>query len=114
MAAEAFPSPAERLHGAIIIEWPEPTAGHDWPATLDGRKVTIRDAGTGRQIFTLTGVTITANLSGLTEAEVTLYTTLDGFPIVDAGERPVPDGNIRTGVFRVRVAGMRVRDAAVA
>ena len=116
MAAEAFarPSPPELLHGAVVIEWPEPSAVHDWPATLDGRKVAIHDAGTGRQIFTVTGVTVTAALSGITEAEVTLYTDLQGTPILDAAERPVPDGTIKTGTFRVRVAGMRVRDAAVA
>jgi hypothetical protein len=110
MTAEAFArSTPERLHGAVIIEWPQPSAVSDWPATLDSRRVTIHDAGTGAEIFTLTGVTVTAGLSGITEAEVTLYTTPDGSPITDAAERPVPDGTTGTGTFRVRVAGMRVR-----
>jgi hypothetical protein len=40
---------------------------------------------------------------------VTLYTSLDGTPLLDLEQRPAPDGKIRTGTFRVRVAGMRVR-----
>lgn len=114
MTAEAFPRAGELLHGAVVIEWPAPSPVHDWPATLDGRQVTIHDAGTGHRIFTVTGVTVTAGLNGITEAEVTLYTDLRGTPILDAAERPVPDGKIKTGTFRVRVAGMRVRDAPVA
>ena len=110
MTAEAFPRTPERLNGAVIIEWPGPDARHDWPGTLDGRQVTVRDAGTEAEIFTVTGVTVRADLRGATDAELVLYTDLDGRPLLGLGERPVPDGRIRTGTFRVQVAGMRVRD----
>jgi len=111
MAAEAFPSAAERLHGAVIIEWPPPAGRHDWPGTLDGRRVTVRDAGTETVIYTAAGVTVTAYLSGVTEAEMVLYTDLDGRPLLELGERPVADGTVKTGTFRVQVAGMRIREA---
>ena len=93
----------------MIIEWPEPDPQHDWPGILDGRHVTIRDAGTGTVIHTVTGVTIHADLRGNVDAEMTLYTGLDGTPLLNLEQRPVADGRISTGTFRVRVAGMRVR-----
>ena len=111
MAAEAFTPAPERLHGAIIIEWPAPSASHDWPDTMDGRQVTVRDAGTGARIFTATGITVHADLRGATDAELVLYTGLDGTPLLDLAERPAADGRIKTGAFLVRVAGMRVREA---
>ena len=109
MAAETFPRTGERLHGGVIIEWPEPSTAHDWPGTLDGCLVSVFDAGTGAQIFTVTAFTVRVHLNGVIEAEVTLYTDLDGTPLLNLTERPVPDGKIKTGTFRVRVAGMRVR-----
>ena len=110
MAAEAFGrTTPERLNGAVIIEWPESATSHDWPGTLDGRHVTIRDAGTETLIRTVTGVTIHADLRGNVDAEMTLYTSLDGTPLLNLEQRPVADGKIRTGTFRVRVAAMRVR-----
>jgi|HubBroStandDraft_6_1064221.scaffolds.fasta_scaffold1753017_2 hypothetical protein len=90
MTAEAFPPAPERLHGAVIIEWPAPDTRNDWPAEMNASQVSVFDAGTGEPVMLAAGyeVIVRAGAGRAVTADLTL-----------AGE---------PAVFRVRVAGMRV------
>ena len=96
MTAEAFPPAPERLHGAVIIEWPQPDPQHDWHGELNSALVTVYDAGTGVKI-PVRNVEVTARTGSVVTAELTVTAEAGG---------PVP-----AGTFRVQVAGMRVREA---
>ena len=94
--------------GVIIIEWPAAHGASPYSAVV-GRKIEITDALTGKPIRTCTGVTVRADMERLVTADLTMFATEGGLPLLD-GE-PVRDGDgFRTGVFPFLVAEMRVKD----
>jgi hypothetical protein len=99
------------FEGTIIIEWPQPANG-----VLPGWALKIWDADSGRQIFSASEITATVDAAadGIVVARLVLFADPDGNPVYGSeGQTQIhldDDKNILTGVFRFRVAEMRVAD----
>ena len=110
---EVLTVPAEgaQYRGVIVIEWPAPYGTGPYSA-MNGWKVTVADAVTGKPIPTCTSITVHVDPGALVTAGLTMFTDAGGEPLLDGD--PVRDGDgFRTGVFPFVVSEMRVRSQVV-
>jgi hypothetical protein len=98
-----------QYRGLIIIEWPPPV-GSGPHGAIDGWKVVITDALTGKPVTTCSraDVVVHADVNDLVTADLTLFADGDGQPLLD-GKPVEKDGKFLTGVFPFLVAEMRVQ-----
>lgn len=89
--------------GSVVIRWP---AGRDGPTPAWA--TVIEDAATGKPITTCARGSIRFSADDLICADLTLFCTADGEPVLD-GHMPGGDGKPRTAVFRFMVARMEVQ-----
>jgi len=96
--------------GYVVLEWPGPVKTLTFPRAMAAREVAVYDAADGTPITTVEKIIVRASADGWVIAEMTMLADPEGAPVLN-GTTVWPDehGNIRTGVFRYLVAGMRVR-----
>jgi hypothetical protein len=92
---------------SIVIRWPAPRDGG-----LIGWATLILDAETGKPITTCMRGQLRFAADDLINADLTLYCTAAGEPILDSAPEFDEGGEALTGVFRFRVARMEVQEAA--
>lgn len=104
MADSLFPDAPAEFDRDVIIEWPpQGSVFACWTAV-------ITDAQTGEPITTVSKMALHFDAAGILWADALAFAGEDGTMLAGTEGRIVPDGQggIRMGVFRFRVAEMRV------
>jgi hypothetical protein len=94
----------DAFEGSVILVWPKPVKD-----MLPGYAVTVLLVG-GKNIPTVTGLTVHVSCDDLVWAELTMWTDADGHPLYGGsdGEPLMGAGGVVTGTFPFLVAEMRV------
>lgn len=112
LTVEAPGRDTETYYGRIVITWPKT---NQIGVPLGAWGTQIENYDTGKQIITVTNMTITlaadGRAPGLLYADLTQLVDEQGKRLPDKDFTPVPDpdnpGEVRTGVFRYYVVEMR-------
>ena len=106
-----YDKPAEvGYQGVIALEWPGLRPGYPAGA-MPGWGISVFDAATGRQIWTVTRLEIHASAYDAVTADVTMFADPLGQPVYE-GSPNLRDGEVIYETFLFEVGEMRVRQPA--